>query len=405
MSSHVRAIPLAEGEHTVRMQLHNRDILYNNAEMGPYPIEQLKRVDHPTNLTPGPIERRSQLKHAQALAKQGVYGKRVQVQAKRIIEKYPIGGALFEVRNHLKKIDTYKNKVAAHQAPLPGDPRVLSRHFKSLGYFLGADLMAVCRVPPSSVYLDDELGNPLEVALENAIIFVKRKHLKTTFASSGYDWIFDSLSIQTYQLLALWTDTVANYIRRLGYNAEVSNMRNYLTLLPPLLLEAGIGEISRMGIVLNPFFGANYKAAAVLTDLPLDFDRPVDFGLQAYCETCTICSDQCPSKAVAQGKKTLYNGYETWKVDFKKCVSFGMFNKVGSVCGRCTKVCPWNRPDSEPHHFASWDGDPAYLYQSVNARAKRLYRDGFVDPTEMTNKWWFDLEEVNGRIVIPKSSR
>ena len=76
---------------------------------------------------------------------------------------------------------------------------------------------------------------------------------------------------------------MANYLRRLGIDAVPSNMNNYYTLMPQVVLDAGMGELSRMGIILNPFLGCNCKYAAVLTNLELEVDGYVDFGLQKYC--------------------------------------------------------------------------------------------------------------------------
>ncbi|MDW7730660.1 MAG: reductive dehalogenase [Bacillota bacterium] len=385
-------------------KLLHHDILYNNEPIAPYPMHLFMRVDKPTNNIPGPIQRISQQERAWAKAQRGEIGDKVKSEVDRLIDKYPLGASLFEVRRHLQGINNHKNAVTSSRAPLPDDPRVLSRHLKSLGYFLGADLMGICEIPLSAIYQDDELGKPIEVDFKYAIIFVKRKHYRTTSASNGYDWIFDSASHQVYQVLAVWTDTVANYIRRLGYAAEASNMRNYYNLMTPLLIQSGIGEVSRMGIALNPFFGANFKAAAVLTDIPLLPDGPIDFGLQKYCSTCKICAEQCPVKAISFGDKVIYNGYETWKMDPDKCACFAILNKKGSVCGRCTKVCPWNRPGTEPHTYTDWDGNLNRLYDEVDKQASLIRSRNYVDPSEKTDKWWFDLEEIDGKLVIPSSS-
>ncbi len=387
-------------------RLENRDILYNDEPLGPYPDHLLRRVDKLTVAVPGPVRSRSQLEHAQSLAARGVFGEKIAGESKRIIEKIPLGAALFAIRNHIKEADNReKNLVAAEKAPIPDDPRVLSRHMKSFGYFLGADLMGVCEIPDGAVYRDDADGNPIDVPYKNALVFIKRKHQPTSLASSGNDWIFDSASLQVYQLLAVWTDTAADYIRRLGYGAEVSNMRNYITLMTPLILAAGLGEASRLGIALNPFLGANFKAAAVLTDLPMLPDKPIDFGLQDYCEKCRICAEQCPAGAICAGEKRLYNGYATWKMDSRKCVTFNMFNTKGGVCGRCARICPWNRPDTEPADFRAWDGDIKKIIADVDARAAYLRKRNFRDEREDTKKWWFDLEEVDGRLFIPKTTR
>jgi epoxyqueuosine reductase len=178
-------------------------------------------------------------------------------------------------------------------------------------------------------------------------------------------------------------------------------MNSYHTLMPEIVLAAGLGEVSRMGIILNPFLGGNFKAAAVLTDLELETDGYIDFGLQEYCGACSICADQCPSHAITRGKQTLHNGYYTWKLNTRACSDFDVLNKEGCVCGRCTKVCPWHRPHMEGRDFAEWDGSLEWLHDSVDEQRERLIANDFVDPAERTDKWWFSLDEVDGELVVP----
>ena len=194
---------------------------------------------------------------------------------------------------------------------------------------------------------------------------------------------------------------LGRYLRRLGFEAEASNMNRYRTLMPQVVLDAGLGEVSRMGIILNPFFGCNFKAACVLTNMPLQIDGYIDFGLQDYCGNCALCAEQCPARAITRGPKTLYNGYYTWKLNSKACSDFDVLNKEGCVCGRCTKVCPWNRPDLGPADFAQWDGSLEWLHKTVDDQAERNRANGFVDPRERTDKWWFRLEDRDGEVVTP----
>ena len=54
------------------------------------------------------------------------------------------------VQAHLAK---YKlPDIAPETAPIPDDPRLLARHIKSLAYFLGADMVGICRLPQTAVY-------------------------------------------------------------------------------------------------------------------------------------------------------------------------------------------------------------------------------------------------------------
>jgi ferredoxin len=294
-----------------------------------------------------------------------------------------------------------KTKVASKKAPIPDDPRILSRHLKSLGYFLGADIMGIGKVPESSFYSNDMQGKPINPTFKNAIVFVVRKSDRSIRASNGWDWIMDPASLQAYERVGFQSECLASYLRKLGYAAEAQNTYRYSALLPHILLEAGIGEVCRMGIVLNPFIGTNFKAACVLTNLDLELDGPIDFGLQKYCTSCKICAQQCPANAITKGEKTIYNGYYTWKLNLNACQKFCFENKEGNICGRCTKVCPWHRPNSEPRNFVNWDGNIKELHKLVNEQRVRLKNNNFVDPLERTSKWWFPLVTVKDQLVVP----
>jgi reductive dehalogenase len=225
-----------------------------------------------------------------------------------------------------------------------------------VGYFLKADVMGTCRVPQSAYYSHDKQGNPIDVTYENAIVIVVRKEWNAMYASTGHDWIGDPISFQVYQHLGLVAETIANYVRQLGWDASAqygpSFVNRYSVLMPPLLLAAGIGEVSLAGIILNPFLGLGFKAAAILTNMPLIPDKPIDFGLQSFCERCRICGENCPSKAISMGDKVMYNGYETRKLGAKRCASFNFTNKKGTMCNRCVKSCPWTSPPTWPYNLA-----------------------------------------------------
>jgi epoxyqueuosine reductase len=382
-----------------RLEYH--DILYNDDPIGPYPTQLLKRVERPTNRIPGSIRRVDQSENEFARSFLGEYGDEIKREFRRMTIRYPIGAALVDLQNHINRYGRRKNKVAAKKAPIPTDPRVVSRHLKCLGYFLGADIVSIGSLPQSAVYSHDMAGNPVDAPFKYAVALVCRKSEPTLCASNGWEEIVDPASFQAYQRIAMQSEVMANYIRRLGYEAEATNMNNYLTLMPEIALACGIGEVSRMGIVLNPFLGANFKVAAVLTDLELEVDGYVEFGLQDYCASCTICAEQCPAHAITRGRQTFHNGYYTWKLNARACNDFDVLNKEGCVCGRCTKVCPWHRPHMEARDFAGWDGDLAWLHRTVDEQRERLIANDFVDPHERSGKWWFSLDEVDGELVVP----
>ena len=373
----------------------DNSLLSNSKKLGPFPREILKHVEKPTTALTDEIQRIDMRNTAYGLAARGEYGPAVQRGVQKSLPgKYPLSAAQKDVIDYIALMES--NPVAPEKAPIPHDPEILTGHIKSFGYFLKADVMGTCKVPESAYYSHDKQGNPIDVRYENAVIIVMRKELKAVRASSGHDWMGDPISFQAYQHLGMVAETIANYIRRLGWDASAqygpSFVNRYSVLLPPLLLAAGIGEVSRVGIILNPFLGLAFKAAAVLTDMPLVPDQPIDFGLQKFCQDCKICAEACPSNAIRTGDKVMYNGYETWKLDTRRCASFNFTNKKGTMCNTCVKSCPWSNPSTWPHNLVR------NVVMNFPFTRKLAIRAAHFLGTDMTfpeKKWWFDMEYVD----------
>jgi reductive dehalogenase len=375
-------------------------LLQTQKQQGPYPMEKLRHVEKPTNVITDLVQRIDMRDTAYGLAGRGEYGLAVQKGVKNSLPgKYPLSAAQKDVIDHIALMEA--KLVAPEKAPIPQDPEVLTHHIKSVGYFLKADVMAACKVPASAYYSHDKKGNPIEPRYENAIIIVMRKELNAVHASTGHDWMGDPISFQAYQHLGMVAETIANYIRRLGWGAAAqygpSFVNRYTVLLPPLLLAAGIGEVSRAGIILNPFLGLAFKAAVVLADMPIVPDKPVDFGLQKFCQKCKICAEACPSKAIPMDDKVMYNGYETWKLDTRRCASFNFTNKKGTMCNSCVKSCPWSKPSTWPHNLMRSLVMGLPFSQRMAIRLARLLGPDMTSPQE---KWWFDMEYVDDVIEL-----
>ena len=291
---------------------------------------------------------------------------------------------------------------AARVAPLPDDLAVRSRNVKGVGYFLGADAVGVCALPEYAVYSHDRFGQPVECDHPNAVVIAVDQGYRTLNASNGHDWISGAQSFRGYSLSAFIAYGVASYIRRLGYRARVHHARNYQVIVPPLLVLAGLGEMARPGVVVNPFLGMRFKAAVVTTDMPLAHDRPVDFGLQDFCRKCKRCAIECPSKAISlDDEKIVRNGYETWAFNADRCTKFRVTNPNGASCGTCVKACPWNKPPGWTHDLVRWLIPRAPILNGAFVKLDALLGSGRPNRDE---RWWLDLEEVDGEHRIPGSS-
>lgn len=382
---------------------------YLKREWETFPMHTIKRVDRPTTkINDSQVMRVRERDSGFMKAAAGDYGPRLQKEFRRFVPKHPISGAIAWMRDNMMPFRD--GKIAPKPAPLPNDPEVLTRHIKETAYFLRADAVGVCRLPQYAVYshkvnfkkvADGE--TPIELSHKNAIAILVDQDERTNQAFSGSDWISNSMSMMSYATTGFIAITLAEYIRRLGYPAKAHYAPYYDIVLPPILLLAGLGEMSRIGdTVLHPFLGARHKAAVVTTDMPLAPDKPIDFGLQHFCSVCKKCARECPSGAISDGDKVMYNGYEKWPVDIQKCTTMRVGNQHGSGCGTCIKVCPWSKPYTPFHRTVNWT-----MRHVPFARRFGIWGDDLMGygKADNRNKWWFDLEDENGDgiLTIPKN--
>jgi reductive dehalogenase len=365
--------------------------------MGLYPMEKLRRVDEPTIRISNNIPRFDEREAGFSRARRGDFGEATIREIQRFVPKFPLGAALAKATSDLAP--AVDGEVAPFRAPLPDDPTALSRHIKRLGYFLRADIVGICKLPQYAVYSHDVTGKEVTLDQKNAIILVVDQDYETMLGSSGRDWISGSQSFIGYSMTAYISCIMADYIRRLGYPARAHHARGYQVLVVPLLVLAGIGEFSRAGIALNPFLGTRFKAAVVTTDLPMEPDRPIEFGLQEFCRVCRKCATECPAGAIGQGDKVMHGGYEKWEFDAERCTRFRVVNARGSSCGCCIKVCPWNKPRSWTHDLVRGLIKRVPILDDLMVKMDDAFGYGKADPAY---KWWFDLEDVDGTLISPE---
>lgn len=375
---------------------------YEKRSPDPFPVHRLKRVDRPTTVIHDEKVRRvDERESGFNKAARGDYGPVLKRERGRFVVKHPLSGALSNMQVFLR--DIVDGLIAQKKAPLPEDPAVLSRHIKEVCYFLRSDAVGICKLPPYAVYTNSfPNGEPIELNHKYAIGILIDQDWRTSQATTGHNWISNSMSFLAYSASGFIACILADYIRRLGYPARAHHARNYQVVVPPILLWAGLGEMCRIGdCVLHPFLGPRFKAAVVTTDLPLLPDKPIDFGLQDLCSKCRKCARECPSGALSAGNKVIYNGYEHWQSDIEKCTSMRVGNKLGSGCGTCIKVCPANKPYTLFHRAVGWAVRHSSLARSISVHADDLLGYGKAHPE---NKWWFDLEDVDGALRIARET-
>lgn len=270
------------------------------------------------------------------------------------------------------------------------DPTEAAALIKATSYFLGLDAVGISRCPDWTWYSHDARGDVLNPPHDHAISMIVDQGYETMEGSSGDDWIAVAQSMRAYLRFSLLGGVIAKQIRNLGYKAKAHTVLDGEVLQPPLLLLSGMGEVSRIGeVILNPFLGPRLKSGVVTTDLPMAQDKPIDFGLQKFCQSCNKCARECPSGAITAGPKLMFNGYEIWKSDSQKCTTYRVTTPGGAMCGRCMKTCPWNLEGlfaEKPFRWAAMNMPGA---APLLAKLDDYADNGSLNPVK---KWWWDLE-------------
>ncbi|GAJ04974.1 putative reductive dehalogenase (rdhA), partial [marine sediment metagenome] len=122
----------------MQSQASYAEVLAGRDQLGPYPMEKLKHVDRPTTKITDNIERTDEREQGFSRAQRGDFSTVVQREYSRFAQKYPLSNAMSEMMFTFRPM--VDGEVAPNQEPLPQAPELLSRHIKSLGYFLRADV-------------------------------------------------------------------------------------------------------------------------------------------------------------------------------------------------------------------------------------------------------------------------
>ncbi len=361
---------------------------------GGFPFETIKRVDLPTTFMDEPrIPRVPKRTDMFARAIFGDMGKTVQDGAKNgnYVRK---SAASYGPRRPLAAFVLMQDgDVAPTASQTTTDAQRNADNIHAALYFLGADAVGISRCPDWVYYSHDAVGEALVPYHKNAISMVIDQGHETMEGAAGDDWIACSQSMRAYLRFSLLGGIIAEHIRGMGYSARSHTVMDGEVLQPPLLLLAGLGEVSRIGeVILNPFLGPRLKSGVITTNMPLAHSQPIDFGLQNFCNNCNKCARECPSGAITAGPKTMFNGYEIWKSDSQKCTTYRITQKEGAMCGRCMKTCPWNLEGLFAEAPFRWAATHVPSLASSLAKLDDKLGNGRINPVK---KWWWDIEMVD----------
>jgi reductive dehalogenase len=248
--------------------------------------------------------------------------------------------------------------ITADKNKVPIDDRSrMSRIIKKAAMFFGAEIVRIAELDQRWVYKDIDISH-------RYVIVVVVPHVAECLSTAPSHYSSAAVA-ETYSRHKFIVTQLADFIRGLGYDASPRETlgTNPELLMVPIAIDAGVGEFARTGQCLSPEYGINMRMKAVTTDMPLDTDKPVSFGVNDFCMICENCAKYCPGNAIPFGAPKeevvdIYNntGLKKWSLNAERCLTIWNANKKKwtSCGGRCISVCPWNKKNNILHNVVRW---------------------------------------------------
>ena len=241
--------------------------------------------------------------------------------------------------------EAHRKKISKHKTN--NDPKEMSAIIKTLALSYGADIVGIARLQGYHHYsyrgdtfgLGGGYGKQIHLSYKYSVVVAAALNKDMVNKAPGKE--VQIASLLGYARSSAVTALLVLYIKSLGYDAQTDNFIEYYSPISPLAVDAGIGQMGRCNMVVNKEYGNRLKMGAVLTNLPLIEDGPVDFGLVEFCLACGKCAQECPAKAISVGKPEIINGILQWRHNETKCME--MWMKTGT--GICMASCPFSQGD------------------------------------------------------------
>ena len=230
--------------------------------LGPYPMEDVKRVDRPTTLIiDDEVPRVPKRAAFFDRALRGDLGEKSTRERNRFAFKQPHAAAMMAPMRAMVPIQGGQHDADADTSCY-GDASANARAIKSLGYHMGADFVGICEVPRYAWFSHGQDGEPIEPYHKYAVVMLIDQGYDTMEGASGDDWISGAQSMRAYLRGGEIAGVMADTMRQLGFPARSQTNVASDVLHIPLLLWAGLGEMSRLHRAAHEVRGPHHRHAA-----------------------------------------------------------------------------------------------------------------------------------------------
>jgi len=205
---------------------------------------------------------------------------------------------------------------------------------KEFAKSLGVDPIEFVKLPGDLIF--QHMG----VIYDNAIILAMEMSEEKIDMAPSQETM--TMVFETYDTLGIAANKIAEFLRDQGFAAQADHPLGGLVLFPPLAQKAGIGWVSKAGVLITPQYGSRVRLAAVYTsieDLPFA-EKNEHSWITDYCASCGLCIRACPPRAILTESVKQDTGQVT-NIKQQECFEFFLQNYG---CSICIKVCPFSKP-------------------------------------------------------------
>ena len=188
-----------------------------------------------------------------------------------------------------------------HYDALPMDQTEGLSYGITIGASVSAAVLRGCIIGPSRHYLHN-------YRMTNWLLDLTAAKLSVYIQNEG----FNAMPIPASQIV--------------DWEAQTAHLSHKM-----LAIRSGVGWIGRNNLLVHPEYGSKIRITTILTDMPLNTDKP----LERDCGECKKCIEICPVNAIKDSHKDWNKAACLAKLKY-----FAKAHNVGQyICGLCLKVC------------------------------------------------------------------
>lgn len=287
----------------------------------------------------------------------------------------PMASCAFDFLSDIRHLcEGTVNPVKAH-----GNKKTITKRIKGLAKHYGAKLVGITELKNYHYYTHrgrhaEVYGEEIKLDHKYGIVFAIEMDKDMINRGPMISEIIETS--KCYVDASVVGMILSYYIRSLGYEARNHMDANYL-LMPVLVAkDAGLGEIGRNNLLTTKEFGSRIRLGVVTTNLELEVDEPISFGLEDFCSLCKNCALICPSQSISHETEKETNGNFNWTIKQETC--YIKWTYTGTDCGMCISSCPFSQNMEVMNNIDTFKDNPELIETTLGEFRKKYGKKPFV---------------------------